>query len=122
MPSLGIKGAAWATVADFFFAAILNIYWMGRLIGFTIDLRETLKALVSVSIMGVIVIYTYDYALRLLASNTLSTLTAIGAGACSYGIALLLVGGVNENDIMMIPSFGAKLAKVLKKLGLLRGE
>lgn len=122
MPNLGIKGAAWATVADFFFAAILNMYWMGRLIGFTIDLRETLKALMAVSIMGVIVIYSYDSAMRLLASNTLSTLTAIGTGAFSYGIALLLVGGLKENDIVMIPGFGSKLVHVFKKLGLLRGE
>lgn len=122
IPSLGIKGAAWATVADFFFAAILNIYWMGRLIGFTIDLRETLKALIAVVVMGIVVIYTYDYGIHLFASNTLSTLTAIGAGVGSYGVALIFVGGVKENDLMLIPVFGSKVVKVLKNMGLLRGE
>ncbi|HWR55883.1 MAG TPA: stage V sporulation protein B [Negativicutes bacterium] len=121
IPGLGIKGAAWATVADFFFAAILNIYWTGRLIGFTIDVRETIKALVAVSVMGVVVLYCYNYALHLSASNTFSTITAIGAGAVSYGIVLLLVGGVNGNDIGMIPLYGNELAKFLKKMGLLRG-
>lgn len=122
IPSLGIKGASWATVADFFFAAVLNIYWMGRLIGFTIDLRETLKALVAVSIMGVIVMYTYDGAMRVFASNTISTITAICTGAGSYGTVLLLVGGVKENDVRMMPLLGDKMVNVLKRLGLLRGE
>ncbi|HBS59701.1 MAG TPA: polysaccharide biosynthesis protein, partial [Firmicutes bacterium] len=55
----------------------------------------TIKALVAVSVMGVVVLYCYNYALHLSASNTFSTITAIGAGAVSYGIVLLLVGGVN---------------------------
>lgn len=121
IPSLGIKGASWATVADFFFAAVLNMYWVGKLIGFTLDLRETGKALVSVVIMGVIVSYSYNYGMELLASNTLSTIAAITIGALSYGVSLLLVGGVKESDLKMVPTIGPKLIDVLKKFGLLRG-
>jgi stage V sporulation protein B len=122
IPGLGIKGAAWATVADFFFAAILNMYWVGKLIGFTIDLKETFKALIAVAIMGVVVICSYDYGMQLLASNTSSTIIAICTGAASYGIALLLLGGVKSSDLIMMPAIGPKVVDVLKKLGLLRGE
>jgi stage V sporulation protein B len=121
MPSLGIKGAAWATVADFFFGAILNVYWMGKLIGFTLDLRETFKATIAVVVMGVVVKYSYDYGMLLLASNTISTLVAIMTGILSYGIALLAVGGVKTHDLSMMPG-GAKLVNILSKLGLLKGD
>lgn len=60
IPSLGIKGAAWATNVDFGLAALLNMYFVYRYVGFSIDVKDTLKTIVATGVMGVVVLLSYD--------------------------------------------------------------
>lgn len=120
IPSLGIKGAAWATNADFAVAAVLNIYFVYRYVGFSISLPDTLKAICSAAIMGGVVLLTYDAVMGQLFSNTLATLFAIAIGVGVYGLSLLLLGGVNERDVERVPKVGGKLLAILRKIRLLR--
>lgn len=121
MPSLGIKGAAWATNADFGVAALLNMYFVYRYVGFSLDIKETLKTVVATAVMGGAVLLTYDTMMTQTFHNTLSTLIAIAAGGLTFGIMLLLVGGVNSRDVERVPRVGSKLVAILIKLRLLRG-
>ena len=121
MPSLGIKGAAWATNADFGVAALLNMYFVYRYVGFSIDLKDTVKTVIATAAMGGAVLLVYDAVMAHTLHNTLSTLAAIMCGGMVYGLVLLLVGGVSGRDVERIPRFGARLAALLRKLRLLRG-
>ncbi|MEG6586192.1 putative polysaccharide biosynthesis protein [Dendrosporobacter sp. 1207_IL3150] len=120
IPSLGIKGAAWATNADFGVAAILNVYFVYRYVGFSIDLKDTLKAMCAAAIMGGIVLLSYDTIMANTFHNTIATLTAIAIGGTVYGVALLLMGGINERDIEKVPKLGGRLVGLLQKMRLLR--
>jgi stage V sporulation protein B len=121
MPFLAIKGAAWATNADFGVAALLNMYFVYRYVGFALDVKDTLRTVVAAAMMGGAVLLTYHEMMDLLRSNTLSTLIAIVAGGGVYGLVLLVTGGVTGRDIERIPRVGRQLAALLRTLKLLRG-
>jgi len=120
IPSLGIKGAAWATNADFGVAAILNIYFVYRYVGFSINVKDTFKAICSAAIMGGIVLLTYDAIMAKIYHNTIATILAIGIGGAVYGVSLLAMGGVDERDVEKVPKVGTKLIRILYQLRLLR--
>lgn len=52
IPSLGVNGAAWATNVDFGIAAILNVYFVYRYVGYTIRWGELAKIAFSALAMG----------------------------------------------------------------------
>ena len=120
VPSLGIKGAAWATNADFGVAALLNIYFVYRYVGFSLPWRDTFKAIGAAIAMGGIVLLTYDAVMGKTLHNTLATLLSIAVGSGVYGIVLLLLGGIQSRDVERVPKVGMQLAAVLRKLRLLR--
>lgn len=120
MPSLGIQGAAWATNTDFGVAALLNMYFVYRYVGFSIDVKATLKTLVAAGIMGAVVLVTYDGIMLKTFHNTVATLLSISVGGIVYGITLLLLGGIRQHEVEKIPKVGVILSGMLCKIGLLR--
>jgi hypothetical protein len=42
------------------------------------------------------------------------------SGTIIYFFSLLMLGGLGEDDIVLIPRIGQKIAEVLKKLSILR--
>ncbi|WP_346353668.1 polysaccharide biosynthesis protein [Azotosporobacter soli] len=121
IPALGIKGAAWATNADFLVAALLNMYFIQRYVGFRMDLKETAKAVVAAALMGVTVHFSFAFILQQVAGkSSLATLAAILIGGLVYFLALVLLGGVEARDIERIPKAGKLLVLVLRKIRLLR--
>jgi len=117
---MGIKGAAWATNADFGVAAMLNMYFVYRYIGFTIDVKATARTFIAAAAMGAVVLFTYDAVMTRTLHNTLSTLVAITCGGAVYALAILVIGGVGERDIERIPRVGPQVVKMLRLLGFLR--
>lgn len=120
MPSLGIAGAAWATNADFAVAALLNMYFVRRYVGFVLDWKATFKALLSAGLMGGAVLLSYHSVMSQTLHNSLATLAAILAGCVVYGVVLLLTGGVTERDLSSVPRIGPKLVKILRLIGLVK--
>jgi len=120
MPSLGIKGAAWATNVDFGVAAILNLYFVYHYVGFSININDTLKSIAATIVMGCVVLLTYDTIMLNTFHNTIATLVSISTGGIVYGLVLLLLGGIGRRDIESIPKVGMRLSSVLRKLKLLR--
>jgi stage V sporulation protein B len=53
-------------------------------------------------------------------SNSFATLGSIMSGTIIYFFSLLMLGGLGEDDIVLIPRIGQKIAEVLKKLSILR--
>lgn len=120
MPSWGIEGAAWATNADFGIAALLNMYFVYRYIGFSLHIKDTFRVVAAAGLMGMTVLFLYHTLMSHGLSNTLTTLAAITVGATVYGVFLLISGGVEMKDVEKIPKVGAKTAGLLKRLGMLR--
>lgn len=112
-PNWGILGAAWATNADFGVAALLNLYFIYRYVGGGIRVFETLKVVFCTAVMGIAVLFLYDFSMRAFFSNTLATLLAIAAGGGVYAVMLLFTGSVKRSDVESIPKFGKKAADLL---------
>ncbi len=120
MPSFGIQGAAWATVADTGVAAILNMYFLKRYVGFFMDIKSIVKPMLAASAMGGVIYITYDLMMLEFANNALATMFAIGFGGIVYGAVLLMVGGIVEGDMKQIPFIGARMIPILRKLGIFK--
>ncbi|MCE5285920.1 MAG: polysaccharide biosynthesis protein [Pelosinus sp.] len=120
LPAWGIEGAAWATNADFGIAALLNMYFVYRYVGFSLHIKDTLKVIAAAGFMGGAVLYLYDAMMAKGLSNTLTTLMAISAGTILYGTFLLLIGGVQMRDVEKIPKVGSRVAGLLQRFGVLK--
>lgn len=114
LPVLGIKGAAWATVADFTIAALLNMVAVHRLVGFTLHVGETARTMVAAAAMGAVVLLVYDGVMARTLHNTLATGSAIVAGIVVYGLAQLALGGIRPDDVVRLPHVGPSLARWLR--------
>lgn len=121
-PELGIMGAAWATAADMGVAAIINMYFIYRYIGYRMELVQLLKTVLSAAVMAAVVYFFYESTLAKFGSNALSTLGAVPAGCIVYIVVLLLIGGMQEEDMARIPMIGKYGVRVLRKLGIFKGQ
>jgi stage V sporulation protein B len=120
MPAFGIMGAAWATNADFGVAAILNVYFVYRYVGFGIGAKDLLKIVAATAAMGGAVLVVYDLVMLKTLHNTIATLASIVIGGGVYAAVLLLIGGISANDIERLPRVGKFLAKIIRAFGLSR--
>ena len=103
IPELGIGGAAWATVADIGFAALLNLIYIKKYTGYFLDFSILWKNVVSAGIMGVLIYLSYQ---------ALSTSLPMWANFLLTGIeglvlyVILMVKGLDKNDGASIPLVG----------------
>ncbi len=77
-----------------------------------------LKPLFAAFIMGAVVFGVYHGLILLIPVSRVVLLLAIGMGICVYGVILLLIGGVTEDELWNFPK-GAMLVQTAKKLHLL---
>jgi stage V sporulation protein B len=120
VPSLGIVGAAWATIADFGVAALLNMFFIYRSIGFVLDVKDTLRTGTAAAVMGLASLGIYELLFAQGLGNTMSTLTAITAGGVVYATLLLLLGSIGERELLKVPVVGRPAVEFLNKIHLLR--
>lgn len=116
IPSWGVLGAAWATNADFGVAALLNLYFLHKYMGYKLDMIHTVRCFVAAGVMGAAVYGVYIAAYPALHSNTLATLAAILVGMVVYGAAVVITRAVKAEDVQGIPKIGGKLARIINAL------
>lgn len=105
IPSFGITGAAYATVADIGVAAALNLFFIYRHTGYIIDLKVVAKNIVSAAVMGVIMYFLYQF----LHAHTGLFISLFGtciAGSVIYIGLMVLCGGVTKEDAVKMPFIG----------------
>lgn len=117
IPTLGIKGAAMATVVDFGLAAVLNMIFIYKYTGFALSFSGVFKPAVSAAAMGAAV-----YSVITLAASwgAWAILAAIAVAVPVYGGVLLAVGGMGKDDLESLPFIGHRLLAAGQKLGYFR--
>ena len=105
IPSFGITGAAYATVADIGVAAALNLFFIYRHTGYIIDLKVVAKNIVSAAVMGVIMYFLYQF-LHAHIGLFLSLFGTCIAGSAIYIGLMALCGGVTKEDAAKMPFIG----------------
>lgn len=109
VPALGINGAAWATNIDFGMAAVLNLYFVYRYVGYRIDWWEWSKITLSAMAMGGTTAVLYYFAVPF-TGNTGAVILGIAAAIAVYTLALVVTKAVEEKDLYVLPVIGKKLA------------
>ncbi len=114
IPSIGIKGAALATVADMGVAALLNMFFLQRFTGFRLPLLSWGKLLVSAAVMGVAAWATLMAVQGATGSNVAGLLAAMVVAVPVYGGLLLAIGGLPADEAEKLPFVGRYAARLLK--------
>ena len=114
IPWLGIKGSAIATVADFGVAALINMYFIYRLTGYTMSLSGILKPLAAAGVMGAVVMGVLHAASAL---GGWSLLLCIPVAAVVYGVVLTAIGGLTKEDLESLPYLGTRILRIGQKCG-----
>ncbi len=98
---------------------VLNARSIRRYIGYRQEVRRTfLVPAVSSAGMGIAVWLVYRLFEYLLRSNAIATIVAIACGVAVYGVLLLLLKGLTEEELSRFPK-GRAIASLAKKLHLL---
>ena len=77
-----------------------------------------LKPVIGSIAMAAGTIGSYQLFFELIGSNTIATLLAICVAIAIYGLVMLLIKGIVEEDLQAVPG-GSKLTRILKRLRLL---
>lgn len=98
---------------------ILNSVALCKYIGYRQEILKTfLLPLAASAVMGLLAYGVNFIMYKLTASNTISCILAICVAVPVYAVVLLLIKGVGEDEIRMLPK-GASLVVLLKKIHLL---
>lgn len=117
IPTLGIKGAAMATVVDFGLAAVLNMIFIYKYTGFALSFSGVFKPAVSAAAMGAAV---YGVITLAVSWGAWAILAAIAVAVPVYGGVLLAVGGMGKDDLESLLFIGHRLLAAGQKLGYFR--
>ena len=99
---------------------ILNAHAMRERIGYVQERKLTFVIPVCASgIMGAVTVIVH-LIFELFAGAKIATVVSLFAGVITYGVVLVLLGGVSEDEMRNIPK-GRTLAAICKKLHLFRG-
>jgi len=119
-PSLGIIGACFATAADMGVAALLNLYFIRKYIGYTMDLKHVFKAMIASVVMAVAVKLFYSMTIGAWNINAISTFGATFFGCAVYIGMMLAIGGITEEDMERVPMLGRVSIRFLRKIGVFK--
>ena len=98
---------------------MFDVIMLSRLTGTKFDLTGSfLKPIVGSAVMAAATIGGYRLFFLLLGSNTAATLLAVCIAVAVYGLVMLLIKGIVEEDLQTVPG-GGKLIGILKKIHLL---
>lgn len=118
-PKINVVGAVLSTTGCYAVASLFNLWMLSRITRVRIDLLGSLfKPILGATAMGILCIISYHGFFAICPSNTASTLISIIIGMGAYGIVMLLIGGIKEEDLQAMP-MGGKMVGICKKLHLM---
>jgi len=120
IPWLGIMGAAWATAADMGVAAIINLIFIYKFIGYRMEIPQLLKTIIASAVMAAAVYFFYDWTMAWWQIGVISTFGAVFFGCAVYIAVMLLIGGLREDDLERMPMLGRIGIKFLRRIGVFK--
>lgn len=119
IPELNVLGAVLSTTGCYLVAAVFDVCMLSRITGVRFDFMGCfLKPVAGSVVMGAAAMGVYRVVYMLLPNNTVATLLAILLAMLVYGIVMLLIRGIREEDLQSVPG-GGKLVRVLKRHGMI---
>jgi len=116
-PAINIYGAVIGTTLCYLAAALVNMFFLGRYTGISLDFMGMLLKPVYASVAMALSCYTtYHLIHTFLPSNAIATTLSVLVGMVVYGLFMALIRGLKEEDMHVLPK-GDKLAKALKNRG-----
>ena len=115
-PTLGIVGSSWATVADIGIAAVLNLFFIKKYTGFSLELKQLGKTALAAVAMGAAV---KGFLALVPGWGAWSILGGMAVAVPVYGILLLGLKTMPEEELYQIPFLGRRMVVLGKKLKLL---
>lgn len=117
---LNIYAVVIANAAFGLIMCILNARSIKKYIGYRQEIKKTyLVPAIAALGMGIVVWLVYQGVLYLIRINSVATIVAIFAGAVVYVVFLLLLKGLNEQEILKFPK-GVLFVRLAKKMHLLK--
>lgn len=116
--NVGLTGAAVGTALCYLTILILNMFFVATKVGYFPSIRRTfLKPFVSAVICVIPCLAVYMLSCDILGTK-LATVASIGVAALVYLFALLILRGISEEDLGMLPK-SEKIIKILRKARLI---
>ncbi len=126
IPTLNINGAVLGTVICYTIIVVYNYIALVRTTKVKIDFKSVFLKPLFASVLSTVAAFTsYGLFMHLLPNlnrgnlsitNIIATLIAVLFAILVYGVAMLLIGGIAKDDVLMLPK-GEKIAKMLAKYG-----
>ena len=120
VPTLGILGAAFATAADMGVAAFINMFFIYKYVGCSMEWKHFFKACCASVVMAIAVKLFYDTTFAAWGINAVSTFGATFVGCVVYIAAMLVIGGIGEDDMERVPMVGHTFIRFLRKIGVFK--
>lgn len=115
IPSIGVNGAAWASVACHMVAFTIAITSLRKNIKLDLGaMKFVIKPAIATAIMGICSYFVYTNILGII-SGKLATLVALVVAVIIYALALIVLKIFKKEELLML-SAGDKIARVLEKL------
>ena len=119
IPAINVLGAVLSTTGCYLVAGVFDVIMLSKLTGTKFDFMGSfLEPVIGSIAMAAGTIGSYQLFFQLIGSNTVATLLAICVAIAVYGLVMLLIKGIVEEDLQAVPG-GGKLTRILKKLRLL---
>ncbi len=116
---LNIYAVVWANTFFSFVMCILNGMAIKKYLKYRQEVPRTfIIPGISAAVMGAAVYGSYYFLMKTVKINAVSTFVSILVGVCVYGILLLLLRGLRENELRSFP-MGNLIIKIAKKLHLM---
>ncbi|HBN57293.1 MAG TPA: polysaccharide biosynthesis protein [Lachnospiraceae bacterium] len=117
--NLNIYAVVWANIFFAFLMCVLNSRSIARYMRYRQEIVRTfLVPLAASAIMGAAAFGIHKGLMATVKSNTVATLSACAVAVVVYGISLLLLKGLKEEEILGFPK-GYLVVKIAKKLHLM---
>ncbi len=119
IPAVNVLGAVLSTTGCYLVAGVFDVVMLSRLTGTRFDIMGSFfKPIIGSVAMAAATIGSYYLFDWLLGSNTAATLLAICVAILVYGLVMLLIKGIVEEDLQTLPG-GGRCIEFLQKLHLL---
>lgn len=117
IPSIGVNGAAIASIANNIIAFMISFYILKRTIKLDLSFSKFIvKPIIATGIMGICSYALYIILVQNVSIN-MATLISIVTAVIIYAISVIVLKIFNKTELCMIP-YGNKLCKMLESLGI----